>query len=250
MGNTGQPKSISSLYALIDSSVTVPVQQTQSTGTNNSGPTSYTYPSPLSSKDPGTSAQWMPLLLDKLTTVNASELPPRININTAPQEVLATLPGLSDSDIQTILNTRPDPSTPEPPDTIFSSTAWLITEARLSASQLQTLEKYITAKSQVYRVQSVGYFDGGGPTARIEAVVDTNGGRPRIVYWRDLTQFGKGLHPRTMNRPIRGTDVTDGHLYTTAAVVSVVGSSGGANARRSSRLLAIRRIHFGTLPGP
>jgi hypothetical protein len=41
-------------------------------------------------------------------------------------------------------------------------------------------------------VQSVGYFEGGGPSARIEAVIDTNAGRPRIIYWRDLTELGKG----------------------------------------------------------
>ena len=55
------------------------------------------------------------------------------------------------------------------------------------------LEKYITARTQVYRVQAVGYFDGGGPTARVEAVIDTNLGRPRIVSWRDLTELGKGF---------------------------------------------------------
>jgi hypothetical protein len=39
----------------------------------------------------------------------------------------------------------------------------------------------------------VGYFDQGGFMARIEAVIDTNGGRPRIIYWRDLSELGKGF---------------------------------------------------------
>jgi hypothetical protein len=55
------------------------------------------------------------------------------------------------------------------------------------------VDRYITTAAQVYRVQSVGYFDGGGPTVRIEAVIDTNAGRPRIVYWRELTELGKGF---------------------------------------------------------
>jgi hypothetical protein len=42
-------------------------------------------------------------------------------------------------------------------------------------------------------VQSIGHFDKGGPTARVEAVIDANGRRPRIVYWRDLTELGKGF---------------------------------------------------------
>jgi hypothetical protein len=29
---------------------------------------------------------------------------------------------------------------------------------------------------------------------RLEVVVDTNNGRPRIVQWRDLTDLGKGYH--------------------------------------------------------
>ena len=47
----------------------------------------------------------LPLLLDKVTTCPATEIPARININTAPQAVLATLPGLQDADVQTILTT-------------------------------------------------------------------------------------------------------------------------------------------------
>jgi hypothetical protein len=55
------------------------------------------------------------------------------------------------------------------------------------------LENYITARSQVYRVQSLGYAASGGPVARVEAVVDTNNGRPRVLYWRDLSELGKGF---------------------------------------------------------
>ena len=48
-------------------------------------------------------------------------------------------------------------------------------------------------RSQVYRFQSVGTFEGGGPAFRIEAVIDTNAGRPRIVYRRDLTELRQGF---------------------------------------------------------
>ena len=57
-----------------------------------------------------------------------------------------------------------------------------------------TLENYVTSGAQTYRVQAVGYFDKGGPAARIEAVVDVNGGKPRIVHWRDLTELNKGFN--------------------------------------------------------
>jgi type II secretory pathway component PulK len=132
------------------------------------------------------------LLLDSVTTSQASELPARVNVNTAPQAVLAALPGLQDADVQAILAQRPSLSSTDAPDPIFQTPAWLMVEAGFKASTLKTLEKYVTARSQVYRVQVVAQFDGGGPSARVEAVIDTNGGRPRVVYYRDLTELGKG----------------------------------------------------------
>ena len=145
-------------------------------------------------------AQLLPLLLDKCTTQKATELPARVNVNTAPQAVLAALPGLQDADVETILNTRPDPASTDAPDQSFQTVAWLMIEANLPAKTLQALERYITARTSVYRVQSVGYFDGGGPTARVEAVIDTNGGNPRIVYWRDLSELNRGFDLQNQNQ--------------------------------------------------
>jgi hypothetical protein len=69
-----------------------------------------------------------------------------------------------------------------------------MTEANLKADTLKKLEKTVTTKSQVYHVQVIGYFDEGGPAARIEAVIDAPAsGRPRIIMWRDLTELGARL---------------------------------------------------------
>jgi hypothetical protein len=178
----GQANLISSIYSLVGTSVRVPASAP--------GQQAITYPSPLN--DPGQQVQLLPLLLDQTTTVQSTEIPARVNVNTAPTAVLQALPGLSDADIQSIVNNRPSPDATDVPDAIYQTTAWLVTQANISPKTMQTLEKYITAGSQVYRVQSVGYFDGGGPTVRIEAVVDANGGRPRIISFRDLTELGKG----------------------------------------------------------
>jgi type II secretory pathway component PulK len=180
--NSGQGRSISSLYELINSSVSIP------STTPNTPPT--VYPSPMS--DPSSIRQLFPVLYDKATTMTDGEIPGRVNVNTAPRAVLSALPGLADADVQAILDHRPDPSATQAPDAIFQTPAWLLTEASLSTNTLRTLDRYITTRTQVYRVQSVGYFDGGGPAARVEAVIDTNAGRPRIIYWRDLTELGKG----------------------------------------------------------
>jgi hypothetical protein len=120
----------------------------------------------------------------------------RINVNTAPSAVLLALGqgvnGVQPTDIQNILSNRPVPGS-TPPDPIYQTTAWLLVRANLSPSTIKRLEPYITTRSQVYRFQSVGYFERGGPMARIEAVIDTNQGRPRIVSWRDLRDLGRAF---------------------------------------------------------
>ena len=74
--------------------------------------------------------------------------------------------------------------------------AWLYTECNVTPTKLQALERYITARTQVYRIQSIGYFERSGPVARIEAVIDTNQGKPRILYYRDLSELGRAIDPR------------------------------------------------------
>src|SRR5208337_1538514 len=73
-----QGKPISSLYALIGSSVSIP--------SSTPGGQATVIPCPLN--DPSAQQQLLPLLLDQVSTVNSPVLPPRINVNTAPQAVL------------------------------------------------------------------------------------------------------------------------------------------------------------------
>lgn len=172
---------IKSLFELMDSQVSV-----AGSGKN---PT-VVYTSPL--KDAGIRRSLLAKLLEKATVFADSDLPARININTAPREVLACLPGLTDSDVQSIVSQRPAYAG-DPPGEIYLTPAWLATEANLKTDILQQLEPYITTRTQVYRLQSVGYFDtGAGPTVRMEAVVDINAGRPRFLLWRDLSELGMG----------------------------------------------------------
>jgi type II secretory pathway component PulK len=182
--NTRAKASISSLFGLTTAQVAVPVKNGNVTTTVN-------LPNPLA--DPGQQMTLLPLLLDQTTTTKASDLTPRINVNTASSTVLSMLPNLTASDVQAILTNRPQYSSTDPIDPKFQTTAWLLTDAGLSVSTLSAMESYITARSQVYRFQVLGYFDGPGPVARVEAVVDTNNGRPRVVYFRDLSELGRGF---------------------------------------------------------
>jgi type II secretory pathway component PulK len=156
------------------------------------------YNSPFT--DPAAQRDLLPKLIAVSTVNSVAELPARVNVNTAPPEVLAAV-GFSDTDVQKILQVRQGG---ESLGEIYQTPTWLLTEAQVPIATLykicesQTLEdktscSLITTRSQVYRVQSVGYYDyGKGPTVRVEAVIDTNCGRPRIIAYRNLSELGKG----------------------------------------------------------
>jgi type II secretory pathway component PulK len=214
---TGKPKqAIPSLYSLVSAQVAItkPGSITMATTRGGSGGTGATgggrggggttsstfsvtptqitlYSSPLA--DQGKLAELLPMLLDKCTTRQETVIPARLNVNTAPLAALAALPGLTDTDVQSIQGVRPPPGAPEWSDPTYQTPAWLLTQAKLSPTKLQALDRYMTAQTQVYRVQVLGYFDKVGPMARVEAVIDTNAGKPRIIYWRDLSDLGKGF---------------------------------------------------------
>jgi len=135
--------------------------------------------------------QTLNLLLDKCTLTDDYEIPARININTCPSDLLVAM-GINETDSEKLIQYRPsydmDPSQAQ----YYKTPAWLVTEADLQPSVIKLFEKYITTYSQVYRFQVVGYYEIKGPQVRLEVVVDTNNGRPRILLWRDLTDLGKG----------------------------------------------------------
>jgi hypothetical protein len=189
--NSQRSRSISSLFELVGAEVEMPGPTPESPKVR--------YPSPLN--DATTRRQMLPILLDKFTTSRSQELPGLININTAPYAVLAGLPGLQDSDVSTIVGQRPRPADAASADPVYQTPAWLVTEAGLDAKKVQAIDRYITARTQVYRVQAVGYFDRGGPAARVEAVIDLNQGYPRVLYRRDLSELGKGFDTRGSSTP-------------------------------------------------
>jgi len=150
----------------------------------------YSFPSPVTGD---VLAATLPILLDRFTASERTDLRPRVNVNTAPLAVLRaikTAARISDADLERIYRARPTADKIASGDLAYRTIAWLITDAGLPAATVRRLDAYLCARTQVYRAQSVGYLDRPGPVARVEAVIDTNLGRPRIIFWRDLTEFG------------------------------------------------------------
>jgi hypothetical protein len=159
--------------------------------------------------DPAKRGPLLALLMDKTTVKQAVELVPRVNVNTAPREVLVALtaitnavnePIMTEADVDAILAVRADQS---PSDPATASCAWLITAAGIPPATYRRMEKYVTGSSMVYRVQSIGYLANGGPVARMEAVIDTNQGAPRFLHVRDLTDLE---NPRGFEPPVMGKE--------------------------------------------
>lgn len=176
---------VNSVLSLANTQVSLPKAKAQP---GQPAPPTVVVKSPLN--DANKLKELLPLLLDKTTTRTAFEMAPRVNVNTAPPEVIAALPGLTPEDVDMILAVR---GSQDPLDPATTTGAWLVTEANLTPAKFRDLEKYVTGKTMTYRVQSVGYFGRGGPVARVEAVIDTNQGHPRIVFYRDLTDLGRGF---------------------------------------------------------
>lgn len=191
-GQTSRKQVTKSPLSMLNSRVTLPAVAAEP---GQPTPPTYVYDCPLN--NPANLAQLLPLLMDKVTATTVIELSPRVNINTAPREVLMALPGMTDEYADAIVGGRPSPSTT---DQAYLTGTWPVVNNVMPVGVFQQLEPYITGRTMVYRVQSIGYFAEGGPVARVEAVIDTNQGAPRFLYFRDLTDLD---NPRGFEPPRR-----------------------------------------------
>jgi hypothetical protein len=125
------------------------------------------------------------ILCDRLTVGSARTLVGLVNVNTARPEVLAALPGVDENLARQIADVRTglDPET-------RSTIAWLYTQGVVDAATFRALAPLLTARGFQYRVRSIGFGARSGQFRILEAVLDTAGGRPQVIYARDLTRLG------------------------------------------------------------
>jgi type II secretory pathway component PulK len=173
------------------------------------------------------SSTFLPKLLDNCTVGSSGTTIPRVNVNLASKPVLAavltaalsggdqssTSPSTgsstnSSTDSSTdsneieeiasqIISQRPQDPTNQSDDT-FKYETWMYSKLFVTLDQMKKLMPYVCASGSVYRAQAIGYFDKGGPAARIEFVIDATSSPPRIVFWRDMTNLGRGYPLETL----------------------------------------------------
>jgi len=162
-------------------------------GNDDSEPTILESPFP---NTPGSMGDFLPSLLENCTTDSRSTIPGRININQAPREVLAGIPEMPAEVGEQILATR-EPN-PTGADENRLHATWILDARIVTLDQMKALLPYVTCGGDVYRAQVIGYADGGGPAARIEAVIDATEQPAQVVFWRDLSHLGHGYPIETL----------------------------------------------------
>lgn len=108
-------------------------------------------------------------VLDSLTTSGAPRRAGLININTAPAELLATIPGITPDVSQAIVQRQSQG---------FASLGELTSIPGVSAQVLQQSADQLTAISQSFLVRVIGHS--GDSQVVLEAIVDVAEGRPRL----------------------------------------------------------------------
>ncbi len=129
----------------------------------------------------------------------------RININQARRETLLGIPGMTAEVADAIVSRRlvgSDGAAITSEAEIRGSTGWLYSEGIIDQQTLVALDRFMTARGSVYRVQALGHYDGGGQVARVEAVIDATKIPPAVISRRDLSNLGPGYRSDQLSGPI------------------------------------------------
>jgi type II secretory pathway component PulK len=114
----------------------------------------------------------------------------RININTAPRDVLMTLPGLETSDVDNLISQRQGGTT-----AADKSVSWVIDALQKKAVGLGNL---ITTTTNQYSADILAASANGRAYKRVRIVVDASGTAPQIIYRREISDRGWPLDPQIL----------------------------------------------------
>lgn len=141
-------------------------------------------------------AVYMPVLMDEVSTVAGNTIPGRININQAPRQLLAGIPGLSEEAVNQIISLRdPQPSADRPQR---RHETWLVSEGVVTLDEMRKILPFVCAGGSVFRAQVVGYFDSGNPVSRAEVILNAVKSPPQVLLWRNLSHLGRGYAVETL----------------------------------------------------
>ncbi|MBK8267328.1 MAG: general secretion pathway protein GspK [Planctomycetes bacterium] len=159
-------------------------------GNPQQNPTSQPVFSNLTDEEPPGTYEDLPILLDRLTVSPSPIMSGRINVTTAPREVLGMIDELTPDNVEAIVAARQglDSATK-------SSPAWLVTQGVISEYKFRRILEKITTKSSVFRIETVGFADNIGIVERYMAVIQMRGPVAQVLYYRNLNPLGMAYTP-------------------------------------------------------
>jgi type II secretory pathway component PulK len=125
------------------------------------------------------SAQRLGEIIDYCTITDKKVIEGRININTAPVEVLAALPGMDKNTAQAIVDRREETSQP------FAHIAELLDLPEISQETFIALSNLLTVRSHQFRAQSEARIEGVKATRTVIAILERNNGKVQPLYWHE-----------------------------------------------------------------
>jgi DNA uptake protein ComE-like DNA-binding protein len=128
----------------------------------------------------GMTPQQFSQVADKLTTSSAKTLTGMVNVNTAPAEVLMSLPGMQQSDATGLVAARSQNANP--------GIGWIF--QAIAPQTAANLTRYISARSYIYSADIVAVSGDGRSFKRVRIVVDARQTPAKIIYRHDLTTLG------------------------------------------------------------
>ncbi|MDY7011002.1 MAG: type II secretion system protein GspK [Planctomycetota bacterium] len=120
--------------------------------------------------------KWLATNFDKLTLSDDDRLPGKINVNTAPREVLLTLPKMNSTTADAIGRRQGAGEGP------FNSVGELLTGETISEDQFKAFAERVTVRSSVFEICSTGVTK-WGIRYKIIAVLDRGVKPMAILYW-------------------------------------------------------------------
>lgn len=144
----------------------------------------------LTDEEPPCGWEDLPLLLDRLTVATTPQFVGRINVSTAPREVLAMIDELTEPELENLATVRRELAPEEK-----ATPAWLLTKNVLDENKFRTILDKITAKSSVFRIESVGFADDRGVVERLNVVIEMRGPISQVLYYRNMGGLGPAYRP-------------------------------------------------------
>ncbi|MDX9755535.1 MAG: type II secretion system protein GspK, partial [bacterium] len=118
-------------------------------------------------------------IADQVTISDEERLMGRININTAPTEVLRCLFGTENEDlVQAIIEFRASSDGP------FENVGQLLDVKGMDNTQFKNVANLICTKSSVFSIRAIGYIEQSKTYKEIFAIVDRGETPPQIRYWK------------------------------------------------------------------